>query len=167
MNVLIAYASKTGTTEKCAKILKALVDDATLCNLAKEKPALNEYNFIIIGGSIRMGKLHKSAKEFITKNKDTLMDKKTAYFICNCFPDNVEDIIQKNIPADLLKKAIVASSFGGEIDPTKQKGMDKLITKIVAKSGKKTAEDTSGAKSLSTRFQISSEAINKFSEKIK
>ncbi|MCQ4636005.1 flavodoxin [Anaerovorax odorimutans] len=158
MNVLIAYASKTGTTAKCAKILKALVDDATLCDLTKEKPDLSQYNCVIVGGSIRMGLIHKSSRNFIAKNKETLMRKKCAFFICNCFVNQADAYLKKNIPEELLKKAIATGSFGGEISLEDQKGFDKLIMKMVAKKGKR---------SENTKLHTSSEAINKFAEKIK
>ena len=38
MKTLIAYASKTGTAEKCARILAERIPDSTLCDLCKEKP---------------------------------------------------------------------------------------------------------------------------------
>lgn len=158
MKVLIAYASKTGTTEKCAKILKALVDDATLCNLDKEKPDLSEYNCVIVGGSIRMGKLHKTAAAFIKKNYETLLKKKSAYFICNCFSDQSESYLRKNIPEGLMKHALAVSSFGGELNIDNQKGFDKMVTKLVA--AKKPPVK-------GTKLQTSSEAINLFSERIK
>ena len=158
MDVLIAYASKTGTTTKCAKILKALVDDATLCDLTKEKPDLSRYNCVIVGGSIRMGALHKASKNFISRNKDTLLKKKCAFFTCNCFLDQSEEYLKKNIPQDLLKKAIAVGSFGGEMNADDQKGIDKFITKMVAKKGNVKEN---------ARLHISSEAINKFAEKIK
>lgn len=158
MNVLIAYASKTGATAKCAKILKALVDDSTLCDLTKEKPDLSQYNCVIVGGSIRMGVLHKATKNFIVKNKETLMRKKCAFFICNCFVDQANTYLKKNIPEELLKKAIAAGSFGGEMTLEDQKGFDKLVTKLVAKRGARTGK---------AKLHTSSEAINKFAEKIK
>ena len=158
MKVLIAYASKTGTTAKCAKILKALVDDATLCDLTKERPDLSQYNCVIVGGSIRMGALHKASKNFIIRNKETLMRKKCAFFTCNCFIGQTDAYMKKNIPEELLKKAIVTGSFGGEIPLEAQKGFDKLIMKMVAKRG---------TRSENAKLHTSSEAINKFAEKIK
>ena len=110
MNVLIAYASKTGTTAKCAKILKALVDDATLCDLTKEKPDLDQYSCVVVGGSIRMGKLHKASKLFVQKNQEILMKKKCAFFVCNCFTEQAEAYLKKNIPEDLMKKALGGGS---------------------------------------------------------
>lgn len=157
MDVLVAYAGKTGTTAKCAKILKALLDDATLCDLTKEKPDLSEYNCVVVGGSIRMGTLHKAARLFLLKNKETLKRKKCGFFICNCFSDQSDDYLKKNIPEELLDKAAVTDSFGGELVLEDQKGFDRLITKLVAKKGKTRKK---------TKLQISSETINKFAEKL-
>lgn len=158
MNVLIAYAGKTGTTAKCAKILKALVDDATLCDLTKEKPDLSLYNCVIVGSSVRMGALHKAVKSFLTRNLETLEKKKCAFFLCNCFTAQTGSYLKKNIPKVLLKKALVTGSFGGEIQMDKQKGFDKMVMKLVEKRG---------SRSDNIKTHTSSEAINKFSEKIK
>lgn len=157
MNVLIAYAGKTGTTEKCAKILKALIGDAALCDLTKEKPDLSEYNCVVVGGSIRMGQLHKAARNFIQKNEETLKRKRCGFFICNCFPEQSRSYMEQNIPEELLKKAVVAESFGGELVLEDQKGMDQLITKLVAKRGTQRQK---------TQTHTSSEAMNKFAEKL-
>ncbi|MCB6993645.1 flavodoxin domain-containing protein [bacterium 210820-DFI.6.37] len=157
MNVLIAYASKTGTVEKCAKILKALIDDATLCDLTREKPDLSQYNCVVVGGSIRMGALHKTARTFIQKNKEILKSKKCGFFICNCFSDQSQSYMEKNIPEELLKKAAVAESFGGELVLEDQKGMDYLITKFVGRKGKNRKK---------AQLHTSSEAMNKFAEKL-
>lgn len=159
MDVLIAYGSKTGTTAKCAKILKALVDNAVLCDLQKEKPDLGKYGCIIVGGSIRMGKLHPAAASFIKRNKEALKRKKTAFFICNCFSDQSAEYIKANIPEDLRKQALAAESFGGNLDPDEQKGFDRLVTLLASKTSR-------GKAMKKTSLQTSSEMINKFAEKI-
>lgn len=158
MKVLIAYAGKTGTTEKCAKILSALVEDSTLCDLTKEKPDLDDYRCILIGGSIRAGSLHSDAKKFIEKNKDILIKKKCGYFICNCFADQSESYFKKNIPAELLDKAAAVSSFGGEIHMDKYKGVEKLLMKAIGSR----VQDSGN-----TKMSTSSEAIQKFAEKVR
>ena len=66
--------------------------------------------------------------------------------------------MKKNIPGELLKKAIATGSFGGEIPLEAQKGFDKLIMKLVAKRG---------TRSENAKLHTSSEAINKFAEKIR
>lgn len=158
MKVLIAYAGKTGTTEKCAKILKALVDDSVLCNLTKEKPDLDDYGCVIVGGSIRAGKLHNDAKKFLEKNKDDLLKKKCGYFICNCFADQTRTYFKNNIPAELLDRSLISSSFGGEIHMDRYKGVEKLIMKVI---GSRVHD------SENTKTGTSSEAIQKFADKIR
>lgn len=55
--ILIAYAGKTGTTEKCAGILAQKLKCVIVSNLVVETPNIDEYDLIIIGGSIRARKL--------------------------------------------------------------------------------------------------------------
>lgn len=134
MKTIIAFASKTGTTEKCARRLAGILDDAKIVDLTKETPTITSYDLIVVGGSIRMGTLHKSAKEFIEANQDQLERKKIAFFICNGFLDQAAEALEKNIPSALRKKALAVASFGGELDVTKQKGMDKMMLKLASKS---------------------------------
>lgn len=135
MNILVAYASKTGATARCAQALAAKLPQATLCDLSKNQPNLNDFSVVIIGGSIRLGSLNKAAKNFIFANQQILSQKKAAYFICNAFLDQAQDIIQNNLPQSLLTKAICVDSFGGEMDPQKQRGLERWITKAVSKKG--------------------------------
>ena len=134
MNTIICYASKTGTTKHCAEKLKTLLHSAELCDLTKERPDIAAYDCIIIGGSIRMGHLHKRAKKFIEKNKELLLQKKIAFFICNGFIEQAETFLLQNIDKLLLEHAICAASFGGELDFTRMKGLDKFVAKAVSNS---------------------------------
>ena len=65
MKTLIAYASKTGTAEKCARMLAERLPDATLCDLCKEKPDPGAYDQVIVGGGVRMGALHVDARQYL------------------------------------------------------------------------------------------------------
>ena len=105
-----------------------------------------------------MGNLHKAAKDFILRNKAVLMRKKCAFFLCNCFSSRTDAFLEQNIPEELLKKSIASGSFGGELNADRQKGLDRIITKLVSKKSR-------GDKTL--KLQTSSEAIHKFAEKIK
>lgn len=134
MKTLIAYASKTGTAAVCARRLAAQLDDAVLVDLSKEQPAVAEYDQIVVGGSIRMGKLHKAARIFIERNEAELLAKPSAFFICNGFIEQADDIIAKNFSSPLRQRALTITSFGGELAVEKQKGMDKMIVKAVQKS---------------------------------
>ena len=136
MKTAICYATKTGTTKECAELLRKQLPDAVLCNIESEKITLDNYDCIIVGGSIRMGKLHKVAAKFIAENKSALMNKKCAFFICCGFPDQAEAFLVQNIDKELRAHSVCAASFGGKMDLDKLSGMDKFIAKAVGNSMK-------------------------------
>ena len=142
MKVLIAYAGKTGTTQKCATILKDYLKDTevSLVDLNVITPDVSQYDGVIVGGSIRMGMLAKAAKQFVAKNKEQLLTKKCGYFICNGFPAQAENFLSQNIAIDLLEKAACRASFGGELNVDSLKGMDKFIASAVTKSAREKNE---------------------------
>ena len=80
MKTLIAYASKTGTAEKCARMLAERIPDSTLCDLCKEKPDPSAYDQVIVGGGVRMGALHVDARQYLDGCKPILLQKRLACF---------------------------------------------------------------------------------------
>ena len=157
MKTLIVYASKTGTTERCAEILGQNLKEAIIINLtAIQNEDINKYDKIIIGSPIRMGMIHKKVKEFINKNTEILKNKKVAYFICCGFAENYKQYFEQNISKELLEKAITYDTFGGELVLEKQKGFDKFIVKMVSKN---IAQDR--------EIKILNENIDRFIETVK
>jgi menaquinone-dependent protoporphyrinogen IX oxidase len=71
MNVLIAYAGKTGATKKCVDYMKMIsIENVTLYD-AKAGGDINyeDYDVIIMGGSIRIGVMDNSIRKF-AKERD-------------------------------------------------------------------------------------------------
>lgn len=134
MKTLIIYASKTGTTEKCAKNIESKLEDAITVNIHDKNEDITKYDLIIIGTPIRMGMIDKNMKKFLSSNKEYLKSKNTAYFICCGFNENWKKYYEQNISKDLLQKAIIYDTFGGELDIEKQKSFDKFIIKMVSKT---------------------------------
>ena len=157
MKLLIAYSSRTGTTEKCVNILKEKLPEAILVNLRIDKANIDEYDYIIIGSPIRMGMFPKEVRNFIKKNKEILKTKKCAYFICCASNDDYEKFIQSNIPVDLLDKAVCYDTFGGEYNMENLKGFNKFVISMV----KKIAGDKLG------EVKIIDENISRFIKRIK
>jgi menaquinone-dependent protoporphyrinogen oxidase len=133
MKVIIAYAGKTGTTEKCAGLLGQKLPGAVLADLNRETPNISNCDVIVVGGSIRAGQLHKKAKAFLQQNAGVLKTKKTAYFICCGTAENAQQFFEANFPKDLLADALTYECFGGEMDISRLHGMDKLVAKMVTK----------------------------------
>lgn len=134
MKVLIGYGTKYGTTEKCVQILQEHFLEVHVCNLDKEIPEISLYDVILVGGSIYMGKIQKSVKQFLENNQEILLQKKAAYFICCAFEEEIEQQFIENFPKKLLDSAITFQGFGGEMELDRLKPVDKLISRMVIKS---------------------------------
>ncbi len=134
MKILIAYAGKSGTTEKCAKQLCEKLTNATAVDLNLQTPDIGKFDAVVVGGAIRMGQLHKKAKKFIEQNAAELKTKKTAYFICCGFAENAPEVFKNNFPKELLDSAVDYECFGGEMNVESLHGFDKFVAKMVTKA---------------------------------
>lgn len=127
MKPLILFYSKSGATKECVEILSKRLHCST-CNLAKYNPTMNlvEFDTIIIGTGVRMGKIYKPMKQFIARNLDILITKNTAVFFCNAYLGTFQKAVEKNLPAQLIKHSICLKSFGGKPPFSNPQNMDWL-----------------------------------------
>lgn len=135
MKTLITYCTTHGCTEKTAHELKDyLGNDTQLCNLKKDTlPNLNEFDRIIIGGSIHAGKVQKKVKDFCTKNLEALKTKELGLFIC-CMEEGENARMQliNAFPAELHEVAKASAYFGGEFNFSKMNFFEKFVVKKIA-----------------------------------
>lgn len=115
MKAIILYASKSGAAKECAERLSVQLN-CPYTDLAQQKTKtdIREYETIIIGTGVRMGKIYKPAKVFIRQNLDILLTKKSAIFLCNAYPDTFQKAVAKNLPGELIQHAVSIKSFGGK-----------------------------------------------------
>jgi menaquinone-dependent protoporphyrinogen oxidase len=142
MGILIAYASKHGCTEKCAEKLAQRFDEKVdLYNLKSQKPLdISQYDKVIIGSSVYVGKVNKEATEFCAKNLSQLGNKKVGLFICGSQEgDALKLELDGAYPQELQSKAIAIECFGGEFTFSKMNFMEKTIVKVIAKTNKDTS----------------------------
>ncbi len=142
MKTLIAYGTKYGCTEECAKKLAVKLNGTVdLKNIKTKKDIdISQYDKVIIGGSIYMGKIQKEVSAFSLKNLDILKDKKIGLFICCMREGEIADTeLNDSFPEELLTKAISKESFGGEFILKKMSFMDRMIVKKVSKIDKDTS----------------------------
>lgn len=114
MKTMIVYASKSGAAKECAELLHQKIENSDLFDLSKETPSPEDYDTVIIGSGIRMGKLYKPARAFIKKNEASLLGRRAAYYLCGAYPDNLQKAIEKNIPHKLIEAAVCIKPFGGK-----------------------------------------------------
>ncbi len=136
MKILVAYSSKSGTTRECAEKLASLLppDRVALSDIEKESPNLQEFGTVIVGGYVRMGKMGKAFKRFVSDNETILSEKPHAFFMCSGLVESTEYYFEKAIPHHLLNSSISNMCFGGELRIKSQKGLDKIIAKIILSS---------------------------------
>jgi len=157
MKILIAYATRFGTTEKCAdmlaELLKGKASEVELVDLKKNRRVNPEdYDIVIVGGSFMAFRMNSFVKKFVKKNLNTLLNMKTGIFMCGADED-WEKEIQKGFPEELLDKAIAKGYFGYEMNWEK---MNPMIRNMMQKASK-TTEPVS---------KINSENIKIFTEEI-
>ena len=135
MKILVIYATKTGTVNKCLDELKKYLPqgDFTFVNIVKEECGYNlsDFDSVVLGSSIRMNKIHKNLCAFISENEKEICKSKHALFLCLGFTELFDEYVTKNFPESVRDSAFAISCFGGEMDISKQKGIDKFLMKIV------------------------------------
>ena len=87
-----------------------------------------------MGSGVRMGSIHKAAKNFIGSHGSELGSKKLGLFITNSFSDSVDEIITAAFPEELRRNAVWVGSVGGRLDIENLSGIDKFIAKAVSKA---------------------------------
>ena len=116
MRTLIVFASKTGTSAECASQLAQKLDgEVSLCQLGQDRlPALDTFDRIVVGGSIRIGKIHKKVTSFVSQNKEILLKKTLGLFIC-CMADGdtAEQYLKSSFSEELFEHAKAKGLFGG------------------------------------------------------
>lgn len=140
MKIGIYYASKTGTTRRCAMELQRLLQDrheVTLVELGRETADVRTFDLAVIGSNVRIGHIAKPARAFLKAQEAALLERKTAFFLCMGAPEQAEQTFALDFPEALLKHALCRDCFGGEMEVAAQKGFfDRLIIKsIVQKPG--------------------------------
>ena len=156
MKTLIAYATTHGCTEKTAQELKTqLGGEVTLVNLKKNPNlSVNQFDRVIIGGSIHAGQIQKRLKEFCAKNLELLKEKELGLFIC-CMEqgETAGKQFTESFPEELQRVAKSTAIFGGEFDFEKMKFLEKMIVKKLARVKQSTSK-------------IDQQAIRKFSKRM-
>lgn len=131
MKTLIAYATKSGASRECAKLLADKLADCFLVDLSKQVPDIASYDTVILGSGVRMGNIYKPMRGFIEKNRDALLAKKIAIYLCNSYPNTFQKAIEKNIPKELTDRCLCIESLGGIPPFTSSKNRDWILLEHV------------------------------------
>lgn len=143
MNILIAYATKSGTCRQAAELLAEQLPNhnVTLVDLAESTPVVGDFDYIVLGGPVRMNKPHKALRRFLKEKSAEIEAVPHTLFLCCAFAEQFENYLARTYPAALLESADDAVYFGGELDLAKQKGIDRILTKMLRNAILESEED--------------------------
>ena len=84
---LIVYGTRYGATEmtaeEIANVFRKEALDVKVVNLKEEKVEdIREYDLVLVGSGIQIGKWTKEPKKFLKKYQKELVKKKVALFVC-------------------------------------------------------------------------------------
>ncbi len=115
---LIVYTSKRGTTGQTSRLLAdRLTYGADLHDLAHGPVEnLDEYDAVIVGGSVYLGKTNKRLRSFIESEEERLLNKRVlALFLCGMEEgEGMQRQLAANFSEQLRKKAVAVQCLGGE-----------------------------------------------------
>lgn len=133
----LVYASKHGCVEKCAQLLAAKIPDGVqIHNLTTQKNVLiADYEIVIIGGSIHVGKIQKEVNDFCHKNKQQLLTKKLGLFLCCANLEHFAAQLKAAYPQELLQHAVAVGHFGYAYYFDKMNFIEKAVIRKIAGSG--------------------------------
>lgn len=136
MKTIIIYGSTYGYAKDCANELsKQIKGEVLLVNVSTDTiPSIDEFDNVVIGGSIYMGMISKKIKTYCTSNVDLLKEKRVGLFICSGLAEDVEKNTKNAFSEELLKKAISVEYFGGELRIEKMKFTHKILTGLMKKA---------------------------------
>jgi len=154
MKALVIFGTRYGTAKEISeKIADVLTDenlDVDLINSDDKKTiAVEDYDLIVVGSGIKMGKWTKNTLNFLKKNRKELSNRKVALFV-SCGAANEEkkkaEAQQKyldDVAAKYLDSEPVSTGlFGGIYDPDADHGLIyKLIKKTIEKEMIKAGQD--------------------------
>lgn len=117
MKTLVVYATKYGCTKECAESLKKYLQGETVViSASNNKYNLNEFDAVIVGGSVYMGKIRKEFTRFCQRNKKVLLQKRLGLFACCYTPKDTEGFFESIFSQDLLHHATYTTTVGGRMD---------------------------------------------------
>ena len=136
MRTAILYTTRYGTAAKCAGILQEKASEEIRTVNLKESPDFDVTSFdrIILGASVYVEKIQREMTVFCKKNRELLLTKEIALFICSGDTGKAGSRYLKLFGEDIYNHAVSKKLFGSEIYWKKMNVVEKLAMRIIKKS---------------------------------
>lgn len=136
MKTAIIYSSKHGTTDKVARDIanKLGSDQIEMFEMGKDTVSdPDDFERIIVGGSIHAGTVQKRIKKFCEKHQDILLDKRLGLFLCCAEKEEkAREQFKNAFSEDLRNHALATGLLGYEFLLEEMNFFEKAIVKKVA-----------------------------------
>ena len=137
--ILVAYASKSGTTAEVAERIGACLRDAGVDVEVQAAGAVNSlegYRAIILGSAVRMGQWLPEARRFVERYQDALRERPVAIFSVHLLAreDSEADRAQREsytAPVRALIAPVMEGFFAGRLEMARLSFGDRLISRLV------------------------------------
>jgi menaquinone-dependent protoporphyrinogen oxidase len=127
-SILLAYATRFGSTQEVAEAITATLREAGIeveLQAMQDVESLDGYDAIVLGAALYNTRWHQAAHQFLTKHKESLMQRPVAIFTLG--PLNTSDAAKRNSRRQLDKelgkyawlKPVALEVFAGKYDPSK------------------------------------------------
>lgn len=122
--VLVAYASKAGSTGEVAESIAKVISErgaAVDVRPVQKVKGIDGYQAVVVGSAVRMGRVLPEAQRFVNKHKARLAGLPTAYFTVSLTlkEDTPENRAKANAMLDPMRQArepIQVGLFAGKFD---------------------------------------------------
>lgn len=164
-SVLVAYATRSGSTQEVAEAVAATLRDAGLevdIQPMRTVGDLKDYSAVVLGAPLYMFRWHKDARGFLGRHRQALAERPTAVFALGPFHDTEKEWqeVRGQLDKELAKfpwfAPVAVEVFGGKFDPAKLGFPWKLnpaMKKIPATDIRDWAAISAWAKDLVARLQ--------------
>lgn len=139
--VLVAYASKYGSTQEVAEAIAITLRENNLevdLKPVREVKTLEEYTAIVLGAPLYVASWHKEARSFLSRHREALTKRSVTVFALGPLSDDENEWkeVRAQLDKELVKfawlKPIAIEVFGGKFDPKKLHLSDRIITSLPA-----------------------------------
>lgn len=135
MKTLIAYCSRHGSAQKIAHLMSQELHHTSvrLLDLKMEKAPhkIEDYDQVVIGGSIHYGKIQHEVRDFCTVHLKALLQKRLGLYMCYMLEDKAEEEFNEAFPELLRNHATALGFFGGEYLLDQMDFIDSFVTQNI------------------------------------
>ena len=126
--VLVAYATKYGSTQEVAEVVAATLREQGLdaeVRLAREVCTLDGYSAVVLGAALYMGRWHQDARSFLRRHRKALLRIPVAIFALGPLHTAEQETQSSRGQLDRALKPfywltpVSIEMFGGAIDPAR------------------------------------------------